>query len=168
MSILNEGLDWSTFAEKASLRDAFRGTPKKILIPSGDCLCRFITTESEKKGIRGNEIFLSPWWSDWGTTWSMIAKFRTHRVAPREVIRGKLAVTKAFSQDLDGMVQIILKQPVYAWEGPARHQDDAAAGVCYIGGGTQLFLPNLSADRQGLYSEVAYMHCYTSMDSLMD
>lgn len=47
-----------------------------------------------------------------------------------------------------------------------RHQNDAALNVTYIGGGEQYYLPNLASDPNGLSSNVAYLHCFTSVDSL--
>jgi hypothetical protein len=168
VTILNETLDWSAFAATPSLRDSFRGTPAKTLLPAGRCLSRFITCESKKKNIHGNEIFLSPWWTNWNDTWTMLAKWKAFKVAPKQTIRAKLAVTSAMNVELDSLVQIILTSPVYAWQGPARHQEDKTAGITYLGGGTQLFLPNLAVDASGSSSPVAYIHCFTSIDTLTD
>lgn len=59
------------------------------------------------------------------------------------------------------LAQIILTKQVYAWKGPARHQEDSAQGITYLGGGEQLYVPNLASDAQGLSSNVAYLHCFT-------
>jgi hypothetical protein len=164
MAILNEHLDWhSIVASHPDVGRAFRGTPEKMLIATNEMLCRFITTESKKKGIPGNHVFFSPWWMEWGTTVSILSRFKA---APKDVVRAKLAVTEAFSRELDSLVQIILTEPVYAWKGTAQYQDDKTSRVTYIGGGTQFYLPNLASDAQGLSSNVAYMHCFTSVDSL--
>jgi len=165
MAILNENLDWHTIvASHPDVGRAFRGTPEKTLIATNEMLCRFITTESKKKGIPGNHVFFSPWWMEWGTTVGMLSRFKA--AAPRDVVRAKLAVTEAFSRELDSLVQIILTEPVYAWKGTAQYQDDKTSRVSYIGGGTQFYVPNLASDAQGLSSNVAYMHCFTSVDSL--
>ena len=94
----------------------------------------------------------------------MLSRFKT--LAPTDVVRAKLAVTEEFSRELDSLVQIILTEPVYAWKGIAQYQNDKASRVTYIGGGTQFYLPNLASDAQGLSSSVAYMHCFTSVESL--
>ena len=165
MPILNEHLDWiQIVAAKPNDGLAFRGVPEKVLLPKEQMLCRFITTESVRKGIPGNHIFFSPWWMEWRETVAMLARFKS--VAAREVVRAKLAVTKEFSRELDSLAQIILTEPVYAWKGIARHQDDKANRITYIGGGTQYYLPNLSSDAQGLSSRVAYLHSFTSVDAL--
>ena len=165
MPILNENLDWSNIvASHPDTRRTFRGTPEKTLLLTNEMLCRFITTESKKKGITGNHVFFSPWWMEWGTTVGMLSRFKA--AAPKDVVRAKLAVTEAFSRELDSLVQIILTEPVYAWKGTAQYQDDKTGRVTYIGGGTQFYLPNLASDGQGLSSNVAYMHCFTSVDSL--
>ena len=131
-------------------------------------LCRFITTESVCKGIRGNETFKSPWWMDWSATVSMLARWKTMpKVSPKDVIRARMAVPEAFSQELDSLVQIILTQPAYAWKGVAQSQDDDARKVTYLGGGEQFYLPNLASDPSGLSSKTAYLHCFTSVDSLV-
>jgi len=165
MAILNENLDWNGIvASRPDVGLAFRGTPEKTLLAANEMLCRFITTESQKKGIPGNHVFFSPWWMKWGTTVGMLSRFRA--VAPKDVVWAKLAVTEDFSRELDSLVQIILTEPVYAWKGIAQYQNDSASRVTYIGGGTQFYLPNLASDAQGLSSNVAYMHCFTSVDSL--
>ena len=81
-------------------------------------------------------------------------------------MRSKLAVTQDFRRELDSLAQVILDQPVYAWKGTARHQDDKAAGITRIGGGTQFYLPNLASDPRGLSSRVAHLHSFTSVDWL--
>lgn len=167
MAILNENLDWNQIAVKPGVRQAFRGIPVKTLVPKGEMLCRFITTESKRKGIRGNETFFSPWWMDWSAAVQEIAKWRTAKATPKDVIRARMAVTSDFSQELDSLVQIILTQPVYAWKGIAQHQDDRQRGVTYLGGAEQFYLPNLAADPQGMSSNVAYMHCFTAIESLV-
>ncbi len=166
MPILNEDLDWSRIAAaKPDDGLAFRGTPEKIPIAKGQMLCRFITTESKSKGIEGNHIFFSPWWTEWKATVAMLARFKS--APPAEVVRGQLAVTHKFSQELDSLVQIVLTERVYAWKGIAQYQDDKLKHVTYIGGGTQLYVPNLASDAHGLSSRVAYLHSFTSVDSLI-
>jgi hypothetical protein len=167
MAILNETIHWAQFAANPALQKAFRGTPTKTLIPAGSVLARFITTESKKKGARGNEIYLSPWWSEWSTTVGEVHKWSSMGATAREVIRGRFAVTSEFSQELDSLVLIVMKKPVYAWKGVARHQDDDNRKVTYLGGATQLFLPNLASDAQGLSSAVADLRSFTSVDELV-
>lgn len=165
MAILNENLDWTGIvASHPDAGRAFSGTPEKTLIATNEMLCRFITTESERKGIPGNHVFFSPWWMEWGAAVAMLSRFKT--LAPKDVVRAKLAVTEEFSRELDSLVQIILIESVYAWKGIAQYQNDKASRVTYIGGGTQFYLPNLASDGQGLSSNVAYMHCFTSVESL--
>src|SRR5436190_3444628 len=105
MTILNESLDWNRISVSPNIARAFRGTPAKTLIPQRQMLCRFITIESKKRGIRGNEIFFSPWWMDWSTTWSMLSQWKTAKATPKDMVRAKLAVTTDFSQELDSVVQ---------------------------------------------------------------
>jgi hypothetical protein len=167
MSILNENLEWNHLAAKdRNLQQAFSHPPDKIQLPVGSMLCRFITTESVKKGIRGNEIFNSPWWADWSGTVTMLKRWGGPNIDMRNVVRGRLAITSQFNQQMDSVVQIILTAPVVAWKGTTHYQTDNLARVTYIGGGTQFFVPNLAADLQGLSSQVAYLHCFTSIESL--
>jgi hypothetical protein len=164
-AILNDDLEWQKIVtDYPDVARAFRGIPGKTLVQPRHMLCRFITTESEKRGIRGNEIFKSPWWMDWNAAVSMLTRFKAAKVA--NVVRGRMAVPRAFSEELDSLAQIILTKPVYAWKGVARHQDDRALQITYIGGGEQYYLPNLSSDPKGLSSAVSYLHCFTSVDSL--
>jgi hypothetical protein len=165
MPILNEHLDWKGIVvSHPEVGHAFRGTPGKTLLAANAMLCRFITIESKNKGIPGNHVFFSPWWMEWTTTVGMLSLFKA--ASPKDVVRSKLAVTQDFSRELDSLVQIILTQPVYAWKGFAQYQNDGASRVTYIGGGTQFYLPNLASDAKGLSSNVAYMHCFTSVESL--
>jgi hypothetical protein len=167
MAILNEEFEWRHFERNPDIRDAFRGAPVKTLLPASQMLCRFITTETGKPTYPDSGIYSSPWWTDWSTTAEMLHRWKTAGASPVDIIRGLLAVTTGFSAKLDGMVQIILTQPVYAWKGPARHQSEKSSSLSYIGGGEQFFLPNLVKDRRSLNCPVAYMHCYCSVDTLV-
>jgi len=162
--ILNQNLDWRTIPP--DVRKAFRGPATKILIPAHGTLCRFITGESKKKSIRGNEIFLSPWWTEWSSTFRLLTNWRRSGASTVQTVRSKLAVTKEFSEELDCLLQIVLTRPVFAFKGIASHQDDNIQGITYILGATQLYLPNLASDQQGMSSSVAYIQCFTSIDSL--
>lgn len=165
-AILNENLEWRDIATAhPEVVRAFRSVPIKKLVQPGRMLCRFITTESKKKGIRGNEIFKSAWWMDWETSVGMLARWKS-KAAPKDVIRPKMAVPEAFSQELDSLVQIIFAKPAYAWKGIAQYQNDSAQGITYLGGGEQYYLPNLASDANGLSSNLANLHCFTSVDSL--
>ena len=166
MSILNEHLEWEQIKLDPRTTGSFRHDPKKTLLDPRQMLCRFITAESQAKNIPGNETFFSPRWMDWNTTASMLARWRTVSISPRDVVRARLAVTTTMSRCLDSLVQIILTKPVYAWKGIARYQDDNFRKVTYLAGGVQIYLPNLASDRLGLKSDVAYMHCFTSVESL--
>ncbi len=162
-TVLNDDLEWHRItAEHPDVGRAFRGVPQKELVQPRQMLCRFITTK--RKGIRGNEIFKSPWWMDWNATVVMLTQFKTAKAV--DVIRARMAISQSFSQELDSLAQIVLTKPVYAWKGVAREQDDKTRHVTYIGGGGQYYLPNLASDSHGLSSAVAFLHCFTSVDSL--
>ena len=96
----------------------------------------------------------------------MLARWKTAQISTKDVLRGKLAITSEFSAELDSLVQIVLTKPVYGWKGIARYQDDNNIKVTYIGGATQLCVPHLAADPMDLSSNVAYLHCFSSVDSL--
>ena len=164
MAVLNEEFEWDEIASKND-RLAFKGTPKKTLLSSGLMICRFITTSSDPNGD-GNATFGSPWWTDWDTAFAEITRWKTAWSSPRQIIRGRWAIPKRFSRELDSLVQIILTKPVYAWKGVARYQDDPIRLITYLGGAEQLFLPNLASNKDGLSSDVAYMHCFTGIESL--
>jgi hypothetical protein len=163
--ILNQDLDWDKV--DPDVRKAFRGSATKTMIPANKMLCRFITAESKRRNIRGNEIFFSPWWTDWNSTFHMIARWKTTGATTKEIVRAKLAVTEKFSQELDCLVQIVLTKPVFGWEGVINYQNDKIRQVTYVGGATQYYLPNLASDPKGLSSSVAYLQCFTSIDSLV-
>ncbi len=44
---------------------------------------------------------------------------------------------------------------------------DFSQGITYLGGGEQFHLPNLASDAQRLSSNVAYLHCFTAVESLV-
>ena len=62
-------------------------------------------------------------------------------------------------------LQIVLSKPVFAWKGTARYQEDSIQRVTYLGGAEQLYIPNLASDDSGFSSNVAYMHCFTAIES---
>ena len=64
MPILNENLEWTTLAVNPDLANAFRHMPTKVLLPVNTCLCRFVTTESQKENIPGTNVLAGAWWSD--------------------------------------------------------------------------------------------------------
>jgi hypothetical protein len=76
MTILNQELEWREIALDPNTRDAFRDPPSKTLLDPGTMLCRFITTESKKRNIRGNETFRSAWWLDWGSALDLALRTR--------------------------------------------------------------------------------------------
>ena len=170
MKILNEEFEWHDFESNRKIREAFRGTPKKTLVAVGSCLARSLSSEKEEPDsrIKDSGIWSSPWWFDWNATWTMLQQWKTAKSTPKDVLRAKLAITSKFSPTLDCLVQIILTSPVYAWVGVAGRQEDKDI-VTYLGGAEQYFLPNLASDpsnRRDLKSNVAYIHCFTSTDSL--
>lgn len=176
MAILNENLDWGHLGRSPDVRDAFLGVPAKTLIPAGQLLCRFITTKSKVREDEDSGIYSSPWWTDWSATAALLDRWKSARIKPKDVLRGKLAITHEFSTELDSLVQIILTLPVYAWKGIARYQEDKSLKVTYLGGAEQFFLPNLAGDpdrptlvpnRSALTSKVAYLHCFSSVDMLI-
>jgi hypothetical protein len=167
-TVLNQHLEWNKIAANPDVKRAFRGDPAKVLIAPHTMLCRFITAESEKKHIPGTQIFFSPWWTDWDSTFHMLAQWKVRGATTEQTVRAKLAVTENFSQELDCLVQIVLTKPVYAWQGIANHQNDKMRQVTYMGGATQFYLPNLASDSKGLSSSVSYLRCFTSVDSLTE
>ena len=166
MAILNQELEWREVALAPDTRNGFREPPAKVLLKPGTMLCRFITTKSKKKHIPGNETFKGAWWLDWSSAIAELNRWRTAKVLPKNVIRGRMAVCTQFNRKLDSLVQVVLTNPVYAWKGLARYQDDSVRRITCLGGGEQLFIPNLPSDDSGLSSAVAHMHCFTAIDSL--
>lgn len=171
MPILNEQLNWSDISKIPDVRQAFRGAPEKVLLAKESLLCRFITTAkntSKDEMDRSSSIFCSPWWTDWSSAFSEIARWSTKANAqPQNVIRARWAITTRFNPKLDSLVQIILTKPVYGWKGIAQHQNDPSGKVAYLGGGEQLYVPNLVKDRDALACDFAYLHCFTAIASLM-
>jgi len=164
MAILNESLEWRDF--NARVHDAFRSQATKILLEHGTLLCRFITAESAQHDIQGNEIFASPWWLHWSSALADILRWNRAHASPAQTIRARMAVTSEMNQKMNNLAQIVLREQVYAWKGIARHQTDRNRRLTYMGGGEQLFLPNLASRDNPLTSPVAHLHCFTDVGSL--
>jgi hypothetical protein len=166
VTVLNQEIEWTTIAVNQDILHAFQGIASKTLLSPGTMLCRFITCESKKRNIPGNETFKSPWWLDWSSAFTEITRWKTANNTLKYVIRDRMAVTASFNRELDSLVQIILTKPVYGWKGITRHQYDSVSRLKYRGGGEQFFVPNLSSENSGLSSDVAYVHCFTAIESL--
>jgi hypothetical protein len=166
LAALNEELDWKQIASDPKVSGAFLRPPVKTILNPGTSLCRFITTLTKnelKEGDKGE--FNGRWWIEWRFAVAEINRWRTLRASPKDVLRGRFAVTTEFSSKLDSMLQIVLSKPVFAWKGTARYQEDSIQRVTYLGGAEQLYIPNLASDDSGFSSNVAYMHCFTAIES---
>ncbi|HZW81485.1 MAG TPA: hypothetical protein VFF50_13505 [Candidatus Deferrimicrobiaceae bacterium] len=95
----------------------------------------------------------------------MLTRFKSSK--PPDVVRARMALPTAFSQELDGLAQVILTKPVYVWKGMHASRMNKALDITYIGGGEQYYLPNLASDSLGLSSTVCYLHCSTSAELLI-
>ena len=141
MKIHNDGYD---FRRDAPLGDqkAFRSPPVRVSLEAGERLFRLVTALK-------NNLLASPWWFRRDTFQAMAHMSKVQNCSIPEVARAKLAVTTEMNERLDHLCIIEVIQPVYAWEGPARHQSEPRDGgtVELMGGLRQLYLPHLVSDR---------------------
>jgi hypothetical protein len=161
MPVLNERNEFQDFvAQFRGLNRCFSGPPRKIRLNPGAQLSRFITSysKSELAGKKLDEVgvFGSPWWMTRLELRRLLAQYPA--VAPQEIIRGKLAIATRFNPKLNGWIDIELTLPVYAWVGRAAQQPDEIRQLSYIGGGEQIFLPNLGAktDNSSRYARIKF------------
>ncbi len=155
MSILNENLNWEQIkASDGKAKGSFDGYPSKTMYWPSQMLVRAITMDSKKN------IFSSPWWMDWNEVNQALSLSSRYNIVPSEMLRGELAIAPKFNPKLDGLVQIILSKPVYVWKGKASSQKVEERMLCLIGGGSQLYIPNLKADEFGLFSNFAPRGCF--------
>jgi hypothetical protein len=97
----------------------------------------------------------------------MLAHWRTQHAGAKDVIRARLAVTSQFSQELDSLVQIILTKAGLCLEGPSASPGRLIVRRDLPRRREQLYLPNLASDARGLSSNVACLHCFTAVESLV-
>lgn len=171
---LNEELSWAEVGAMPTgsghVRDAFQllfGNPTKELLPAGMSIYKFNDYDTLGRGVISDETPMSPWWSptlpfkhDAGLT-QRLAIAKANGVSTREW--GRLtSVIKENWSSLDFLLTIELKAPVYAWFGGFRGMSriDSGPGVQsklksalekkgrsagLPGGGTQFYIPNLTA-----------------------
>ncbi|MCR9244814.1 MAG: hypothetical protein NXI31_07265 [bacterium] len=132
----------------------FRTQPEPRTFPAGQVLHRFVT--------RGETSVEGPWWFQP----EVLRRIRLHAsrraIEAPDVARAWHAVRRDWSTRMDMLVTARLACPAIGWIGEARHQryDDQRknAHVQWIGGGEQVFLPNLLADTQHTPPELREAH----------
>jgi hypothetical protein len=124
---------------------AFARVPDRVVLHPGEQLFRFGSIVGP--GVRGNEIFSSPWWIP-ASTYQEITK-TAHRTGRSviEVARSRLAVTMDWNPNMDWLSIFELKVAVHAWVGPARPQPRAGVdrSVLLLGHFNQAYVPGLAA-----------------------
>jgi hypothetical protein len=178
---LNEDLTWAEVGSistgSGKVRDAFQlmfGEPTKELLPAGMSLYKFNGYSTLAQGRVTDATGLSPWWSpvqsfkhDAGLE-QRIKIAQANGVSFREW--GRLtSVIKENWSSMAVLLTIELKVPVYAWFGgfrgmsridvgpeikPLRDSMVEARGRSknLPGGGTQFYIPNLTAGHIGAHS----------------
>lgn len=178
MQFLNADLDLEDLArfdrQYRNAASAFRSRPVKTPFVPGCAFMRVISTTTADKIKQGTEVFSSPWWTTESSFRKLLTDFRGKD--PKDIFRGKLAITSNMSRNLDAWVEIVLTRPVYAWVGLAKYQPEAEK-LCYIGGGEQVFLPNLDVatnfppylrTKSATSSNFAYIRVFSWTENLKD
>lgn len=142
--------DLSLITQPAAVQRAFAGNVRRQLLYSGHELYKY--TEYSVFKPDGS---VSPWWSsvepidadDPGFSQSMERSSRLG-VTPARFARVRTAVTEQWNR-MSNLTRIRLKVPTYALVGRCAHQpidnDPSYSNVVFIGGGWQIYLPNLTA-----------------------
>jgi hypothetical protein len=145
---LNQGIVFSDAPN--AVRRTFRGgQAEKCILSPGTQLYKFTQHPLLHQGR------VSPWWSsvkpicprDTGLE-VLLRRAERLGVSANTFARARNAVNHQWNS-MDGLLVVTLKTPVYAFFGPAAHQqyDDLRPdlrNVVFIGGAIQLWLPNLS------------------------
>ena len=123
---------------------AFARMPERVVLFPGEQLFRFGSVVGP--GVKGNEIFSSPWWIP-ASTYQQITR-TAHRTGRPviEVARSRLAVTTDWNPNMDWLSIFELKVAVYAWVGPAKQQPLTGGdrSVLLLGHFDQAYVPNLA------------------------
>jgi hypothetical protein len=146
--ILNHDIQFND--APSDVKAAFSGgPPRKLLLASRTELYKFT-----QYGLFHNG-HVSPWWSsvlpiDRNDTGLEELLERSGRLgtAAADFARARNAVTKQWNS-MSGLLLAVLTSPVYAFVGRVRHQQydnrPEFHNVVFIGGATQLWIPNLTA-----------------------
>jgi hypothetical protein len=123
---------------------AFARIPDRVVLHPGEQLFRLGSAVGP--GVKGNEIFTSPWWIP-AATYQQITK-TAHRTGRSviDVARSRLAVTVDWNPNLDWLSILELKVAIYAWVGPATPQPLTGGdrSVLLIGHFNQAYVPDLA------------------------
>ena len=155
------------FNERAVLTpEAFRTfakPPRRVILPPGEQLYRYVSIVS--RTFEGNDAFGSPWWIA-ASTYRQISQtaHRTGR-SRADVARSRLAVSTPWNPEMDWLLSIELRKPMYAWIGPARPQPLAAPNrsVLLLGHYDQAYVPGL-APPNAMTSTAAILTYYGSAE----
>ena len=163
MSVHNENFDFTKV--DPSDRHAFRGPVRKVLLPTGSRLYRFVSLpDPGGVGFRGNGLFERPWWAP-HSTFEELSKLATRtKKSLTEVARSRLAVRPPWNPAMDTLAIIELRAPVYGWAGATAPQPiDEDRSVMLLGHFEQVYVPNLADDSSGVASRFAQLMYYGSM-----
>lgn len=142
MDVLNQHFDFDRDASSDD-KAAFWGAPQKTVLLPRARLHRLVTLEGG--GVRGNELFLSPWWYP-VETWHELKRIAQSSSQPLPAVaRTHLAVQEGWNKNLNWLCSIDLKKPAWAWRGKIRYQPTAPGSRIFLMGGLdQVYLPNLA------------------------
>ena len=135
MDIVNINFRFSDMP--AEHRMSFRAQPKKVLLPVGTKLYRFVTP--------GQNYLLSPFWIAHDSYSEIYGMSQKTQVGMVKVARARLAVMKEWSEKMDHICILRLLKPVYVWEGQTKYQpmSKKQSNILWIGGLNQVYVPNL-------------------------
>lgn len=130
---------------------AFHGKPEKRRINPPQLLFRISTLPDDR-------VFHGVWWFSHDIFQWLMQESGGDRKAFVKLARIHLAVKLGWSSGMRHIYVIQLTQPVYAWVGPARAQQETTAHLKHVkwpGGAEQIYLPNLASKEYRLASDHA-------------
>ncbi|MBL8175999.1 MAG: hypothetical protein JNK48_15080 [Bryobacterales bacterium] len=130
---------------------AFHGKPLKTKLVADTLLFRFST-------LPDDYVFRGAWWLSHEVFLWLLEQANGDRKALIKLARMHLAVKFGWSSGMRHIYVIQLTQPVFAWVGPARAQQETAAhlkDIRWPGQAQQIYLPNLMSSDHHFSSDHA-------------
>jgi hypothetical protein len=130
-----------------TLRAAFLGEPKLVVLAAGERLYKFVSLPIDR-----TRILASPWWIRQAAFDELQARARRLGTPLADLVRSQLAIAGEWNPGMDTLFTIGLAAAVDAWEGRARWQPASVRGrdVLFTGGGVQLAVPGLTWQHIGV------------------
>lgn len=137
---------------------AFTGTANKVMLPSNTLLFRMIT--GNKNHLMAN------WWFQANEIERMIERsMKTSDLVG--FVRSRFAVKETWNPRMNYLLVIRLTSNIWGWTGKTRFQHSSEySNMTFIGGGQQVYVPNLSDKGDQVNSQYAAIVRYQDVGAL--